>query len=115
MFVHTSNVYQFFSIGMWKQKFPILLDKFGLKFDDVTDSMKIVQICAAIHNFILKNQNPEEIRQEEGEENLQNLADFRFPRNIVIDPNAPIVPDGSVATHDYLLTKYRDYFRPAAP
>ena len=71
--------------------------------------MKIVQICAAIHNFILKNQSR---KDPEDEENLQNLADVRFPRNIVIDQNAPLVPDGSVATHDYLLTKYRDYFRP---
>ena len=80
----------------------------GLRFKDITDSMKVIQVCVALHNFLVKNQDPEERRNDE-EELLQNLADVRFPT--VADPNGPAVPDGSVATHDYLLSKYIAHFR----
>ena len=97
-------------IGVVKGRFPILALKNGLLFNDVRDSMKLIQVCVAIHNFIVKNQTEEERQAEE--DVLQNLADIRFHREVVIAADVPVIPDGSVATHDYLLTKYRNTFRP---
>ena len=101
-------------IGVLKERFPILFGDpavKGLKFKDITDSMKVIQVCVALHNFIVKNQDTVERRNDE-DELLQNLADVRFPRPRVADPNGPVAPDGRVATHDYLLSKYIAHFRP---
>ena len=96
-------------IGVLKARFPIL--DYKLAFDQVEDSMKMVQVCAAIHNFIVEQQNPVDRIHDEN----FLLEQRRIRRgNVVENPiedEAAFVHDGIMPTNDYLLQKYNDYFR----
>ena len=94
-------------IGVFKERFAIL--DYKLKFDAVTDSMKMVQVCAAIHNFIVEQQNPaDRIRDENA---LLEQRNIRLGPVVEDQIENDIVHDGTMATNDYLLQKYNEYFR----
>ena len=72
--------------------------------------MKIVQVCAAIHNFIVEQQNPDDrIRDENALLEQRNLRLGNVENENEIEND--IVHDGTMATNDYLLQKYNAYFQ----
>ena len=49
-------------IGILKKRFPIL--RIGLEYDNILDSIKVVNICIAIHNYIISKSNTEQLAEE---------------------------------------------------
>ena len=88
-------------IGALKGRFPIL-GRFsrGLQFDNILDGIKVVNICVALHNYVLSKTTPEERAREQRifdmEENMEPL-DVQY------------VPDRN-ATNVKLLEEFSEYF-----
>ena len=93
-------------IGHLKNRFPILRIK--LDYHDILDSIKVVNICVAFHNYILSKATPGELAHEN--------EIFRRRRGDTVDENDDEEPQhyesNEGGTNLKLLHDFADYFTP---
>ena len=88
------------SIGIFKAKFQSL--KSGLRLRSMVQCTRVIEILAAVHNFVIRANNPEDeldpVEMEEIERQIQQRA--------WINDEPTIVGRNSVQTRDRILENY---------
>ena len=87
-------------IGILKKRFPIL--KKGFEYENILDSIKVINICIAMHNYIVSKSTAEQLVEEE---RLLGPIEDDEPPSEILQFETTEVP-----TNVKMLDEFSDYF-----